>query len=155
MRWEVTAVDREAGRVEINDGGSITDLLGNPISGPEAAFEVPVQLTPAELQIGKRWNGMFRSKRKRGEFDEDFTARVATREIIEVPAGRFDAFRIEVEIVGVKTSAFGRPGARRVNTTLWEVPGLNFFVKRERLRHFPNGSTDTEEVQLLRLRQAG
>jgi hypothetical protein len=151
----VTGIDRDAGVVEINHGSQLSDLLGNPLKNPQGEYEVPVQFTPAEFQVGKRWNGMFRSKRARGEFDEQFTARVATREIIDVPAGRFDAFRIEVDIVGVKTSNFGRPGARRVQTVLWEVPGLNFAVKRQRIRHFPNGSMDTEETELVSLRQAG
>ena len=155
MRLRVTAVDREAGRVEINNGGSVTDLLGNPLKNPQGEYEVPVQFTPAELQVGKRWNGMFRSKRRRGEFDEEFTARIATREIVDVPAGRFDAFRIEVEIVGVKTSVFGRQGARRAHTILWEVPGLNFAVKRERNLTFPNGGVATEQTELVSLRQAG
>jgi len=155
VRLRVTAVDREAGRVEINNGGSVTDLLGNPLKNPQGEYEVPVQFTPAELQVGKRWNGVFRAKRQRGEFDEQFTARVVTREIVDVPAGRFDAFRIEVEIVGVKTSVFGRPGTRRARTMLWEVPGLNFAVKRERSISFPNGGVETEQTELVSLRQAG
>ena len=66
-----------------------------------------------------------------------------------------DLEEVRFDIVGVKTSNFGRQGARRVQTVLWEVPGLNFAVKRQRVRHFPNGSMDTEETELMSLRQAG
>lgn len=37
----------------------------------------------------------------------------------------------------------------------YEVPGLNFAVKRQRNRSFPNGGIDTEETELVSLRQAG
>ena len=156
----VTAVDIEGDRVEMNDGKFVTDLMGNLLTRGEERFEVPVQVAPAELQVGKRWSARFRTSRRSGErFDEEMTAAIVARERIAVPAGEFDAFRIEAEISGRSADAFMKrrksPGARarRAELTFWEVPGLNFPVKERQVLYRRNGEMEITSFELRSLRQ--
>jgi hypothetical protein len=156
----VTAVDVEGDRVEMNHGVFVTDLMGNLLTRGEEHFAVPVQVAPAELQVGKRWSARFRTARRGGErFDDEMTAAIVARERIAVPAGEFDAFRIEAEIAGRSADAFMKkrksPGARarRAELTFWEVPGLNFPVKERQVLHRRNGGIDITSFELESLRQ--
>jgi hypothetical protein len=155
----VTAVDVEGDRVEMNHGVFVTDLMGNLLTRGEEHFAVPVQVAPAELQVGKRWGARFRTARRGGErFDDEMTAAIVARERIAVPAGEFDAFRIEAEIAGRSADAFMKkrksPGARarRAELTFWEVPGLNFPVKERQVLHRRNGGIDITSFELESLR---
>jgi uncharacterized caspase-like protein len=74
----------------------VTDLLGNQLRFPNGAVWSPNQIVPTEFAVGKRWNTRFRVITPKGE---DTTAtldvRIADRESVTVPAGTFNAFRIE------------------------------------------------------------
>lgn len=152
----VTRVDPEAQVVELNDGRIVTDLSGNLLKHDENEYRVPVQLVPAELQVGRRWSASYRSLHGGHEFDEDMGFAIAGRERVTVPAGTFDAFRIEGRSSGVehqqragKRSRF----ARRREMVAWEVPGLNFPVKEEHTRHRRDGRVEHEVFELVSLVQ--
>jgi len=95
-RETVTAVtDAE---VIYNDGQSTRDLLGNEIETKDGDGTrlVHSQFYAAEYTLGKKWASRHTVVRRTGFTDEmqvDFL--VVAREEIEVPAGRFDAFRVE------------------------------------------------------------
>jgi len=154
----VTRIDEEEDRVEMNDGRFITDLLGNVLKNDRVRYEIPVQVTPAELQVGKRWKARFWAIRQGTQFSEDMEARIVARERVKVPAGEFDAFRIEAAISGYADSGGKRGGrrtsrARRMQIIEWEVPGLNFPIKRERTLHRRSGAVEHDGFELESLRQ--
>jgi uncharacterized caspase-like protein len=157
FRRHVTRVSVEDDRVELNGGRFVTDLQGNLLKRGNEEFEVPVQVSPAEFQVGKRWGMRFRDRRRSGEFDNSMSAQVVARERIRVPAGEFDAFRIEMRTSGVMHLTLGKRrdlAARRDELVVWEVPGLNFPVKQERTIHRRSGRTETDGFELVSLRQA-
>ena len=57
----VTRVDVEGDRVEFNRGRFVTDLMGNLLKKLQVEYDIPVQVAPAELQVGKRWTARFRA----------------------------------------------------------------------------------------------
>jgi hypothetical protein len=143
----VTRVDYDDDRVEFNQGNTITDLMGNTIRSGLVQFNTPVQFTPAEFQIGKKWTAAF-SRNKDGVTSNVYCdLQIVKRETINVPAGSFDAFRIDGE--GWNTS-FGN----RLEERIWLVPGLNFLIRRESIRRGRKGGFNrTERYELVSLRQ--
>jgi chemotaxis protein histidine kinase CheA len=143
----VTRVDHDEDRVEYNHGLIIVDLMGNLIKNGPVQFEMPVQTTPAEIQVGKKWTAAFRRTQGGVTTNAYFEMHVAKREIITVPAGRFDCFRVEGE--GWNTTN----GAQLSNVS-WIVPGLNVAVKREQLARNKFGRIgQSDRTELVSLRQ--
>ena len=141
----VTRVDTDADRVEYNDGRSITDLMGNFIKNGPVEFDSPVQFSPGEFQVGKKWTAAFRRTQNGKISNAYFDLHIIGRETITVPAGSFDCFRIEGR--GWNTTV----GAR-LEVNLWMVPGLNFAVRREivtRNRRGQFGQTERHELVSL------
>ena len=128
----VTRVDYDADRVEYNNGNTITDLMGNLIKTLQAEYDVPVQWTPAEFQIGKKWTAAFHLSKNDKSSNAYYDMQIVRRETISVPAGSFDTFRIEGE--GWNTT-FGN----RIEVKLWLVPGLNFAIKSESIARGKKG----------------
>lgn len=141
----VTKVDKEADRVEFNQGLWVSDLNGNIQKMGPAEFDLPVQIFPAELQVGKRWRTRFRIPRR--DFEYDVELRIRVRERVAVPAGEFDAFKIEA--VGWGTER------RRMVGTYWVVPGLNpFYVRRDlMIRHGDITVRHSQRQELVSYRQ--
>jgi len=78
------------------NGGLITDLLGNVKRFPDGRVLSASQNVPTEYAIGKAWNTRFHGKNAAGlEAMFEFDYKVAAREQITVPAGTFNAFRID------------------------------------------------------------
>jgi hypothetical protein len=143
----VTRVDHEADRVEINGGKGIWDLMGNVIKAGDKEFDAPQQFTPAEFQVGKKWTAAFISTKDGLASTVYFDLRIVRREKVSVPAGVFDAFRIEGQ-------GWNKTHGARLEVILWLVPGLNFQVKREMVKHNPRGRLkDTERHELVSVRQ--
>ena len=143
----VTRVDYDEDRVEFNHGQMITDLMGNPIKNGPVEFDTPVQWTPAELQIGKKWTAAFRRTQGGNTSNAYYNMHIAARETIDVPAGRFDCFRIDGEGWNTTNSA-------RLELKLWLVPGINFPIRRDFLTRNKFGRLqDTTRNELVSLRQ--
>jgi uncharacterized caspase-like protein len=125
-RIVVRRVDLANNRVDLSNA-SVLDLSGGVLKeGNRHRYDVPIQLNPAELQVGRKWTSHFqRTGISPGAGNYEF--RITGREMIEVPAGKFFAFKIE--------AAGWLPGrlasGRRVELTRWVVPGINFAVRRE------------------------
>ena len=78
-----------------NNGGKVTDLLGNNRKWAGNIWTVN-QTVPTEFIVGKRWKTRFHFIEGKGrESVVDLELRVADREQVSVPAGNFNAFRIE------------------------------------------------------------
>jgi hypothetical protein len=144
---QVTRVDYDEDRVEFNDGMLIVDLMGNLIKNGPVLFDSPVQWTPAEFQVGKKWTAAFRRTQGGNSSNVYFEMHIAKRETITVPAGRFDCFRIEGE--GWNTTH----GSQHMRTE-WIVPGLNVAIKREQFARNKFGRIgQSERNELISLRQ--
>jgi len=103
--------------VEYNHGKFKTDLLGNPIIDSDGAQYDDNQLFASEYEIGKEWVTRFGYTSPDGYKDViRLTCRVVARETIEVPAGQFNTFRVNVE--GWRLY---KPSRRRRN--YWIAPG--------------------------------
>ena len=131
----------------ISGGKAIWDLMGNVIKSGDKEFDAPQQFTPAEFQVGKKWTAAFISTRDGLVSNVYFDLQIVRREKVNVPAGVFDAFRIEGQ-------GWNTTHGARFEVILWLVPGLNFQVKREMIKHNPRGRLkDTERHELISLRQ--
>jgi hypothetical protein len=143
----VTRVVPEQDRVEINDGKVILDMMGNSLKNGPITFDVPLQLSPAELQVGKKWTAAFKRTADGQTSTAFYDLHIAAREKVGVPAGEFDAFRIE----GV---GWNQTFGSRLQVTLWLLPGLGFPVKREWITRNRRGDyRNTERHELVSLRQ--
>ncbi len=83
-------------RVEFNDGFYVSDRLGNDVAvGSYNRISAQEVFVP-EYAVGKKWTTLYHlSKAEGAEFDVTYHFEVVGREKITVPAGTFDAYRIE------------------------------------------------------------
>ncbi|MDO8788283.1 MAG: caspase family protein [Sulfuritalea sp.] len=147
QRIRVTKVDYDEDRVEFNQGAAITDLMGNFIKQGPNEFDSPVQFTPAEFQVGKKWTAAFHRSKNDKTSNIFFDMQIVKRETITVPAGTFDTFRIEGEGWNITR------GNRR-EVKFWLVPNLNFPVRSESVTRNKRGQfVKTERRELVAMRQ--
>ena len=84
--------------VHYNGGERITDLLGNSLRHPDGRRLVGISIVPTEYSIGRRWETWFKSVQRDGsELSSYYDVRIVARERVDVPAGSFNAFRVEGE----------------------------------------------------------
>lgn len=100
-----------------NKGAAITDLLGNPQKTPDGRRYSQNQFYASEYQLGKTWSTRYRVTLRGGKEDEaEENFRVVAREQITVPAGTFDAFRVESTGHRIRDPV-------TVKRTYWVAPG--------------------------------
>ena len=107
-----------------NQGRFVTDLLGNSLRFGKGAVWSPNQTVPTEFAVGRRWNTRYRVITPKGdETSVDLNLRIADRESITVPAGTFNAFRIEAQgwQTGSRVGGGGINNAWEMKT--WYAPG--------------------------------
>lgn len=156
----VTRVDPDGDRVEINEGLLIWDGIGNLRANREMTWDAPKQLVPLELQVGNKWQAASRITRRGQSGIQRYSLRIAARERITVPAGTFDAFRIEatgsapmlldsIEIRG------WTGGTALYKETIWLMPYLNFPIRHdtEISSHPYTDRFRAERLELVSLRQ--
>ncbi|MBI4638734.1 MAG: caspase family protein [Candidatus Rokubacteria bacterium] len=101
--------------------GRVTDLLGNVRRTVDGARFSANQEVPLEYAVGKRWVTRYSSTPPRGTTGSvEMHFQVVTRESITVPAGTFNAFRVEGQGV-----AWGQRGGFRIvqiRRTDWFAP---------------------------------
>ena len=147
-RLRVTRVDEDADRVEFNQGRIIKDMLGNAIKSNNNSFDPRIQQYPAELQIGRKWTTRYRvtseaagNGRAAGQSATAYHDwRVVGRERIRVPAGEFEAFRLEAE-------GWNMTQGVQLSIRTWVVPGLNFELKYQVIRRPRNGIASSGELR--------
>lgn len=150
----VTRVDEENDRVELNRGKLIFDLMGNTVENRDNKADVPQQLFPAELQVGKRWTSLNNVLTKGGHSPGEtkqvkMDVSIQARESIRVAAGEFNAFRIEASGWSV-----GEKSATKIEVKLWVVPGINTFIRRERIKRRGDRVVESKLTELVSIRQA-
>lgn len=143
--WVITAVG--PGRVAGTENGeplTLTDEL-NVVDSPRQSESNPRSLS-FPLEVGKRWRydseWVFKPKSSRGTLAVDVS--VVGHEAVEVPAGRFDAFKLEAigELGGASPANTFYAG--RTTTTYWYAPAARAIVKS--VHHNPYQGTTTVEL---------
>jgi hypothetical protein len=147
----VTAITEN--EVIFNDGNFITDFLGNPIQNPKGVrFSGSQQFYVHEFSLGKRWSSHYQRILPDGrKFDVDYDFRVTNREPIQVPAGSFDAFRVQAS---GWTQANDGSGSIQLQTVYWIAPGVRLGIARETMeRHSRGNIINSERHELVFYRQ--
>jgi Caspase domain len=135
----------------------ISDLfLGNFVTKLE--FDAPLQFAPELLQVGRKWRaasiirrtvtGPVRNAGIETKSQQSFDLRIVRREKISVPAGTFDAFRIEMSGTGADNN-----GTYVLERTHWLVPGLNPLVRSESIVFFNGALSAHSRTELVSARQ--
>jgi uncharacterized caspase-like protein len=113
------AVTEIAGGEVRYGNGIITDLLGNVLRRGGGRIYTANQLEPQEYIVGKQWVTQYRiTTPKGGTGRNEMELRIVAREPLTVPAGTFNAFRIEGR--GVFEEEGGRVEVTKL--TKWASP---------------------------------
>ena len=122
-------------QVVYNNGMLITDLIGNPIKLADGTRYTEAQHHIAEYSLGKRWTARHRLVNARGTtYDSEIDYRVVAKESITLPAGTFEAFRVE----GFGWSQAAKFGVDVYNL-FWISPEVRRFLAHETRQRFANG----------------
>ena len=124
---DVLAVDGEVARYSRSFGGyqpGSSTLAGALLTDSTGTYDPPfVQVPGGEYQVGKRWTGRT-NLTVRGSGNKlwiDYDGHIAARERIDVPAGSFEVYRIELKTLV-------SDGSRR-KFTMWMQPDWGYPVK--------------------------
>ncbi|MEQ1774349.1 MAG: caspase family protein [Burkholderiales bacterium] len=116
-------------------GNLSTDLLGNWIKSPDGRQWTGAQYFIPDYSLGKRWASRHRYTSVKGnDFSTEYDLRVVARERVKVPAGEFDAFRVDGN-----GWLRGATGAFQVTMRYWVTPGVRRFIAMENTRKNPRG----------------
>lgn len=140
-RSDIRITQTTDNQVIFNDGLMITDLFGNYRKIADGKRFSDGQFFVPEYVIGKKWSTrykIFYPDSTTGEFE--LNLKVVAHEQITVPAGRFNAFRVE-------GNGWGRGpfGTISVKQTYWIAPDLRRPVAREDYLRLGNGRVTAYE----------
>jgi uncharacterized caspase-like protein len=122
-------------QVIYNNGIFITDLIGNPVKLANGTRYTDAQHNIAEYSVGKRWTARHRLTLANGStYDSQIEYKVVDKETITLPAGDFDAFRVE----GTGWSQGEKFGVNVYNLH-WFTPEVRRMVAHETKQRFANG----------------
>lgn len=139
----VTQVDMDAERVVFNDGEFVSDLMGNTTTNQRGAFSTPRQFYPADLFVGKKWSTRFKQSRPGGvKYTYLYDLKVVGKESITVPAGTFEAFKIEAKGFNQELGAY-------LERNIWVAPGVNADIAHEIKVRLRNGWIEQNDRQEL------
>lgn len=134
-------------QVVFNKGRVITDLIGNPIRQRDGTLHTGAQHFIPEYSLGKRWTARHRTKHANGnDFDTEIEYKVVARENISVPAGNFDAFRIE----GEGWSQGDKGVVLSIHIRYWIAPQVWRFIALETKKSHGRGRVaQNERMELV------
>ena len=122
--------------VIFNKGVLITDLFGNVAKLPNGLRYTGAQFFIHEYSVGKKWITRFRVLTLGGATNEtEYEFKVVAREQHTVPAGTFDAYRVEGR--GWTTLAAG--GSLNLQNAYWISPGIRRPIANEIRRQHSRG----------------
>lgn len=125
LRERVTALDGE--RVLINGGETVRDQLGALHQSPLGRFDPAWLQAPADIALGKRWRSAFELQPPQGgPWRAWYEARVSALEWLELPAGRWRAWRVDV-----RGQAQRPEGPLSLTETLWLDPATLHRVRHD------------------------
>ena len=136
----------------IYSNGFVTDLLGNNLRFSDGRRLTPNQNYPAEFVIGKRWESRWITANPRqGDIPNWREFHIAARENITVPAGTFNAFRVDV----TGGQIHPKNGPRQIQAKTWFAPDLvRGKVASEATTKGRGGYGQAERIELLSFKQA-
>lgn len=144
----VTKVSDSEG-VQYNNGEFTSDLMGNATNTNLGPLGSPRQFYPSNLQVGNNWITSFSQPRSTGRTQYfRYDVRITDREIIRVPAGTFNAFRIEA-------LGYNLTQGHRIERTLWVAPGINANIASDVKIRTPSGILEQHERRELRNYRSG
>ena len=115
-RFQQNVSRLDGDEVVFDDGKTVVDRFGNNVRAPDGRRWTPYQFFIDDYATGKRWSAQFIVTQADGsEAATTFDLRVVGREKITLPAGTFDAFRIEAIGSNLKSGA-------RLERTAWVAP---------------------------------
>ena len=150
MRFEQTVAKVAGDEVFFNDGNTVTDLFGNNVRAPDGRKWTPYQFFIADYQVGKRWPAQFLVTLPDGrQHNTSFELRVAGRERITLPAGTFDALRIEARGTNLSTGDL-------LERTAWVMPEkMRGFLAQESVVRRGGKLIEGERTELTAYALAG
>lgn len=102
------------------------------------------------MMVGKSWHFHDLKRTRAGTADIDEAVKVVSFERVQVRAGTFDAYKIEIH--GVSTRHLGGGSAVQVHSTYWYAPSVKAIVKLESgWTNYHNGSDGTTELNAFSL----
>ena len=164
-RWKTEQKDKRTGIKESEITRTVTAVSANTIEGSEndGAFKMTVELNPLEstttviagdakflnfpIEVGKKWSFKynFANKINQGKGRSQLDAEVVAYEKVTVPAGSFDAFRIETK--GFWNNEATR-GNGRSKSIYWYAPAARSVVRTEYEDGFNNWVRELTELNL-------
>jgi hypothetical protein len=138
-----------AGGVVSLAGGSVLTSIGETVydSGTGNSYDPPNPYMPADgLAVGKKWNARFILVTKNGSKNwEEKEGKVVALENISVPAGTFQAYKIEQ----TWKNGWGNYG----KSTIWVLPNSGMAIKTEVDNHLSGGKRDfwVQEATVVKL----
>lgn len=139
----VTAIDLAKDEVTYNGGEYVSDSMGNVVKNQRGAMDSPRQFYPAELYVGKKWTTMFRQSRERGTYNTfRYQLKVVGKETVTVPAGRFEAYKIEAR-------GFNLDRRAALERDIWLAPGVDADIIHETKVRLANGMIEQYDRQEL------
>lgn len=143
MNLKVTEVNEGADRVVFNEGEYVSDLMGNIVTNLRGTLNTPRQFYPADLFVGKKWKTRFKQSRPNGTtYTFDYDLKVVAREVVTVPAGTFNTYKIEAR-------GFNMDIGASLERNIWVSPGVNADIVHEikvRLRNSKWDQWDRQEL---------
>lgn len=141
--YKVTKVDIQGDRVEYNSGEYSSDLMGNITRNTYGVMDTPRQFYPSEFYVGKKWRTKFRQSRPNGVvYNFYYDVKVVAKEKITVPAGTFEAYRLEAQGFNVERGA-------NLQRKIWVAPGINVDIAHEIVVRLRGGKFEQNDRQEL------
>ena len=164
-RWKTEQKDKRTGNKESDTTRTVTAVSANIIEGAEndGAFKMTVELNLLEssttvitgdakflsfpIEVGKKWNFKYNyaSKINQGKGRSQLEAEVVAYEKVTVPAGSFDAFKIEAK--GFWNNDAARSNGRS-KSVYWYAPAARAVVRTEYEDGYNNWVRELIELNL-------
>lgn len=157
LKWNqsftVLSVDDEGAEVQgtRTGGGSWKQRVSHAglQSGDNSGkYDPPITFMPAGIvQVGYKWRARttFTNARNNAQEWLEVAAKVVARETIEVPAGKFDTFKIEV--------AMQYQSGHRTQLTIWTDPAIGAGIRIKSESRPPRGSADITIRELTSIKR--
>jgi len=132
-------------------GEFVTDLLGNFVKLGDGRVFTGSQYIVPDYSLGKRWTSRHRVISSKGEpYDTVYDFKVVARENKTVPAGTFDAFRIE----GSGWTR-GRSGINiQLQSRYWVTPNVRRYIEAHFRQRTGKGTVlENKRIELLSFTQ--
>lgn len=134
-RYTLVVTEITETQVIYNNGSLVTDLIGNPVKLADGTRYTDAQHQVAEYSLGKRWTARHRLTTPNGaKYESQIDYRVVAREQVTLPAGTYEAFRVE----GIGWSQGEKFGVNVYNL-FWISPEVRRVIAHETKQRLQNG----------------